>query len=76
MGCFSLRHDIQTGSGAHLTSYPMGTGGSFREAKRPGRETDQSPPSSAEVKQAWSYTSTPPIRHYGIKDGQLYLHLN
>jgi hypothetical protein len=27
--------------------------------KRPGRETDHSPPSSAEVKNAWLYTSTP-----------------
>jgi hypothetical protein len=27
--------------------------------KRPGREADYSPPSSAEVKNAWSYTSTP-----------------
>jgi hypothetical protein len=27
--------------------------------KRPGREADHSPPSSAEVKNAWSYTSTP-----------------
>jgi hypothetical protein len=27
--------------------------------KLPGREADQSPPSSAEVKNAWSYTSTP-----------------
>jgi hypothetical protein len=24
---FSLRHRVQTGSGAPLTSYPMGTGG-------------------------------------------------
>jgi hypothetical protein len=29
------------------------------EVKRPGREADHSPPSSAEVKNAWSYTSTP-----------------
>jgi hypothetical protein len=29
------------------------------EIKRPGREADHSPPSSAEVKNAWSYTSTP-----------------
>jgi hypothetical protein len=29
--------------------------------KRPGYEADHSPPSSAEVKNAWSYTSTPPI---------------
>jgi hypothetical protein len=27
--------------------------------KRPGREADHSPPSSAEVKNAWSYTSAP-----------------
>jgi hypothetical protein len=27
------------------------------------RETDHSPPSSAEVKNAWSYISTPAIRH-------------
>jgi hypothetical protein len=27
--------------------------------KRPGREADRSPPSNAEVKNAWSYTSTP-----------------
>jgi hypothetical protein len=27
--------------------------------KRPGREADQSPPSSAEVKNEWCYTSTP-----------------
>jgi hypothetical protein len=34
--------------------------------KRPGREADHSPPSSAEVKNAWSYTSTPPIRLHGV----------
>jgi len=27
--------------------------------KRPVREADHSPPSNAEVKNAWSYTSTP-----------------
>jgi len=27
--------------------------------KRPGYEVDHSPPSSAEIKNAWSYTSTP-----------------
>jgi hypothetical protein len=31
--------------------------------KRPGREADHSPPSSAEVENAWSYTSTPPVKH-------------
>jgi hypothetical protein len=34
--------------------------------KRPGREADHSPPSSAKVKNAWSYTSTPPIRLHGV----------
>jgi hypothetical protein len=32
--------------------------------KRPGGEADYSPPSSAE--DAWSYTSTPPIRLDGV----------
>jgi hypothetical protein len=31
--------------------------------KRPGREADPSPPSSAEVKNSWNYTSTP---HYAF----------
>jgi hypothetical protein len=35
------------------------------EIKWPGREADHSPPSSAEVKNAWSYTSTP-IRLHGV----------
>jgi hypothetical protein len=34
--------------------------------KRPGREADHSPPSSAEVKNAWSYTSIPLIRLHGV----------
>jgi hypothetical protein len=35
-GNFSVRHHVQTGSGAHPTSYPMGTGGSFPEGKAAG----------------------------------------
>jgi hypothetical protein len=38
----------------------MGTGGSFPGVKRPGREADHSPPTSAEVKKMWIYTSIPP----------------
>jgi len=34
--------------------------------KLPGREADHSLPSSAEVKNAWRYTSTPSIRLNGI----------
>jgi hypothetical protein len=33
---FSLRHCVQTGSGAHPASYPTGTGGSFPESKAAG----------------------------------------
>jgi hypothetical protein len=42
---------VQTGSGAHPASYPMGTGGPFPGGKAwLGRDADHSPPSSAEVK--------------------------
>jgi hypothetical protein len=58
-GNFSLHHRVQNGSGAHPDSYPMGIGSPSLEVKRPEREADHSPPSSAEVKNAWSYTSTP-----------------
>jgi hypothetical protein len=34
--------------------------------KRPGREADHSSPSSAEVKNAWNYTSTPLIRLHDV----------
>jgi hypothetical protein len=33
---FSLIHIVQTGSGAHPASYPMGTGGSFPGGKATG----------------------------------------
>jgi hypothetical protein len=46
---------VQTGSGAYPASYPMGTG-----VKRPGLEADYSPQTSADVKNTWIYTSTPP----------------
>jgi hypothetical protein len=34
--------------------------------KRPGHEADHSPPSSAEVKNVWSYTSAPTISLRGV----------
>jgi hypothetical protein len=37
---FSLLFVVQTGSGAHPTSYPIGTGDSSPEGKRPERKTD------------------------------------
>jgi hypothetical protein len=51
---FSFQHRVQNSSGAQPASYPMGTRGSF-----PGGKSDHSPPSSAEVQNVWSYTSTP-----------------
>jgi hypothetical protein len=65
-GNFSLYHRVQNGFGARPASHPMGTRGSFPGVKRPGREADHSPPSSAEVKNIWSYTSTPPISLNGV----------
>jgi hypothetical protein len=65
-GNFSLHPRVQNSSGAHTASYPRNTRGSFPGIKRWGREADHSPPSSAEVKYAWSYTSTPPIRLHGV----------
>jgi hypothetical protein len=41
---------VQTGSGAHPASCPMGTRGPFAGGKaRPGHDADHSPPSSAKV---------------------------
>jgi hypothetical protein len=41
---FSHLHSVQTGSGAHQASSPMGNGGDF-----PGGKADHSPPSSSKV---------------------------
>ncbi|PNF37665.1 hypothetical protein B7P43_G11938, partial [Cryptotermes secundus] len=49
----------QTGSGVRQT-YPMGTGDLSKGVKRPGRETDHSPPTSDEVRKMWIYTPTSP----------------
>jgi hypothetical protein len=53
---FLLPLRVQTGSGAHPTSYPMDT----------GSEADCASPSSAEVKNVWSYTSTLSICLHGM----------
>jgi hypothetical protein len=52
---FSLRV-FQTGTEVH----PLGSGVLSPGVKWPGREDDHSPPSSAEFKTMWIYTSTPP----------------
>jgi len=57
---FSLHHRVQTGFGAHPASHPMDTEGIGLSVgvKRPRYEANHSPQSSAEVKNAWSHTST------------------
>jgi hypothetical protein len=42
-----------TGSGAHLASFPMGTGALSHGVRRQGREADHQPTTSAEVKKTW-----------------------
>jgi hypothetical protein len=46
---FSLHHRVQNDSGVHPASYAMVTRGYFPWVKRPGREADHSPPSTADV---------------------------
>jgi hypothetical protein len=38
----------------------------YRGVKRLGGEADHSPPTSAEAKKTWIYTSTPPISLHGV----------
>jgi len=54
------RHRVQTGPEVHPDFYPIVTGSLHLGVKRPERE--DSLPSSAEVNNAWSPTSTTP-RH-------------
>jgi len=58
-GTLFLRHRVQTGSGAHSSSCAVSIGVFPPGVMRSGREVDHSPPSSAEVKNTWSYTFTP-----------------
>jgi hypothetical protein len=68
---FSL-HRAQTS----LASYLTRIWDSFPGIKRPGREIDHLSRSSAEVKNAWSYTATPKIHLHGVvvseAQGQYY----
>jgi hypothetical protein len=63
---FSLRHCVETGSGAHPDSYLVGTRGSFLGGKLPGREADHLLPSSAEVEVCIELYLLSPIRLHGV----------
>jgi ribosomal protein L34E len=60
----------QKGSGDHLASYSMDTGGSFLEIKQPGCKVRNSFQISAKVKNKWSSTANP---LQGVNRGQLNL---
>jgi hypothetical protein len=53
---------VQTGSGAHPASYPMGTKGKAR----PRRDADHSLLSSAEVKNEYELYLLSPLRLHGV----------
>jgi hypothetical protein len=52
---------FQIGSRAHPVFYPTDIEKYFPDVKRWGREAEQSLQPSAQVKNAWSYTSIPSI---------------
>ena len=56
---------VQTGPGAHPSSYTIGTG-SFPGVKRPGRGVDHPPPSSIEVNERVELYSAPSLGLRGL----------
>jgi hypothetical protein len=75
-GDISLIHSVQTGSGAHQASYPMGTEDSFLVGKAAGEWSWPLTFSKCRDQERWSYTSTPAyvftvscpcaLRHEGV----------
>jgi hypothetical protein len=59
-GRIYFQYRIQTDSGSHPASYPISTEALSPSVKGPEHETTNLPPSRAEIKNAWSYTSIPP----------------
>jgi hypothetical protein len=65
-GNFSLRHRVQTDSGAHPTSCLVVNGALSLGVKRPGSEADHSSPFNAEVKEYLDLYLHSPIRLHGV----------
>jgi hypothetical protein len=64
---FSSSPCVQTGSGAHPATYPMGTRGSFPGGKvRPGRDADHLPHLVPRLRMSRNYTSSPPMCLHGV----------
>jgi hypothetical protein len=74
---FSSNLCVQTGSGAHPASCPVGTGGPFHGViARPGRDADNSPPSSAEVLNEYDFYLLSPYASVGVVRYSGYFILN
>jgi hypothetical protein len=58
-GNFFSSSRVQDGFATHKTCYPK-IGSLFPGVNRPGREADHSLPSSAEIKNDWSFTAILP----------------
>jgi hypothetical protein len=66
LGIFLFTTASRTALGPTQPPIQWVPGSLFLELKRSVREADHSPPSSAEVKNAWIYTSTPPTCLHGV----------
>jgi hypothetical protein len=67
----------QNDFGANLASYWTGTVVLLCGVKWSDRQLDHSRPSIAEVKNEWTYTSTPPVCLYGEDSGNfIFLYVN
>jgi hypothetical protein len=66
LGIFLFTTESKTALGSTQPPIQWVPGALSLEVKWPGREADHSPPSSAEVKNAWNYTSTHPILFHGV----------
>jgi hypothetical protein len=64
--CVNLILIVQNGSGTHPASYPKGTRALSLGVKRPGREADNLPPSSVEIKECVELYLLSPIRFHGV----------
>jgi hypothetical protein len=65
-GIFLLTPASRTALGPNQPLIQWVPGALSLGVKRPGREADHSPPSGAEVKNAWSCISTPPVHLRGV----------
>jgi hypothetical protein len=62
----SILHSVHTGYGPLPATCQMGTRAVYPGLKRPAREGDHSPPSSAQVMNAWNHTSTSHTPHDSV----------